>query len=181
MAKRGKKAVSDKRTVAAGGINIYHDDKNRQVYLNRINHIGYVIDGQDKLFRTYSSRFFIGIVAAVIANMFDIPVIYSVLIGVIAYFLMEIKFRKFLNTLPQIPNFVPEKRDSTVVAESNLATNKIVLKIILFLALAVLLVINADMQKYTGAMLYLNWLLAVFALVMASTEIRAFLVKKNRG
>lgn len=180
MAKKGKKTIINKKAAAAGGINIYHDDKNRQVYLNRLDHTGYVIDGQDKLFRTYSSRFFIGIVAAVMAYMFEIPTLFSVLIGIVAYFLMEFKFRKFLKTLPQIPNFVPEKRDSTIVAESNLAMNKIVIKIILFLSLSVLLVINADMQKYTGIMLYLNWLLAVFALVMVGIEIRAFLLKKSR-
>ena len=41
------------------GFSVYHDDKNRTIYYNRLNHRGYVIKPRDfTTFRTFSKRLF---------------------------------------------------------------------------------------------------------------------------
>lgn len=67
----------------------------------------------------------------------------------------------------------------TIQSEANLDAKKIVIKIFLFIALSVLLIINAYQQGYEGVILYLNWAIAVAAAIMCIIEIRAFLFKKN--
>ena len=44
----------------------------------------------------------------------------------------------------------------TIQSEANLDAKKIVIKIFLFIALSVLLIINAYQQGYEGVILYLN-------------------------
>lgn len=179
MAKKGRKTAAAVDDNKIGGLNVYHDEKGRPVYLNRFNHVGYVLTDKTKPFRTYSSRFFIGGIAAIFAYMFELPLFMCIILGIVAYALMEFKFRKFLQTLPQIPNFKPVNHLGTIQSEATLDMKKIVIKIGLFLALAVLLIVNAYQQKYEGIMLYLNWVIAAGAAVMCIIEVRACLLKKK--
>lgn len=179
MAIKGRKTAMSAEDNKIGGLNVYHDEKGRPVYLNRMNHVGYVLTDKTKPFRTYSSRFFIGGIAAIFAYMFELPLIMCIFLGIAAYALMEFKFRKFLQTLPQIPNFKPVNHMGTIQSEANLDTKKIIIKIFLFIALSVLLIVNAYQQGYEGVILYLNWAIAVAAAIMCIIEIRAFLFKKN--
>lgn len=179
MATKGRKTVTTDTKNQVGGFSVYRDDKNRQVYLNRLNHIGYVITGHEKLFRTYSSRFFIGIVAAVFTYMFNVPLYLCIVIGIAAFIFMELKFRKFLKALPQIADFKPHNRVGTVQAEANTDIKKILTKILLFIALSILLLVNAYQQQYEGVILYLNYVLSACALVMCIVEVRALLLKRQ--
>ena len=181
MATKGRKTVISAEDNKIGGFNVYRDDKNRPVYLNRRTNIGYVLSDKTKPFRTLSSRFYIGGVAMIFSFMFDLPIWLCVLIGVIACGVMEYKFLQFLNTLPQIPNFKPASRTSRLDAEAALDTNKIITKIVLFLLLAILIVLNAYQHKFTGIVLGLNWLFSVFACIFCIYEIRALLLhNKNK-
>ena len=57
MAIKGRKTAMSAEDNKIGGLNVYHDEKGRPVYLNRMNHVGYVLTDKTKPFRTYSSRF----------------------------------------------------------------------------------------------------------------------------
>ncbi len=57
--------------------------------------------------------------------------------------------------------------------------NKVILKIVLFILLATLLVINVKQQGYTGVVLYLNYAFAVASVFMALFELFACLTKKQ--
>lgn len=94
MAIKGRKTAMSAEDNKIGGLNVYHDEKGRPVYLNRMNHVGYVLTDKTKPFRTYSSRFFIGGIAAIFAYMFELPLIMCIFLGIAAYALMEFKFRK---------------------------------------------------------------------------------------
>ena len=179
MATKGRKTLEMQPEKAVGGIHVYQDDKNRFVYYNVFNKTAYILTDHEKEFRTYSQRFVLGLVAVILTYLFDIPFLFCIVIGVIAYGLMEIKFRKFLSRLPQIPGFVPKKRTSAVEKEAAQDFKKIVLKAILTFLLGILLIINADMQKYTGMILYLNWILSISAFALCVIEIRALFTKRK--
>lgn len=175
MAKKGRKTTA--APVKAGVFNVYEDNKGRSIYYNRLNHSGYVLTDNEKAYSTYSMRFMLGLIVAVFAYMFNLPIWMDVLIGIAAYLIMEYRFRVFLKRLPQIPNYVPAKRQSKISAETDQDMKKIVLKMILFLVFAVLIVINAQMENYTGIILILNYALAGLGLAMFVIELRAIILK----
>ena len=43
MAIKGRKTAMSAEDNKIGGLNVYHDEKGRPVYLNRMNHVGYVL------------------------------------------------------------------------------------------------------------------------------------------
>ena len=175
MSATGRKVIISDDDKKVGGFNVYRDDKGRPIYLNRMNHTGYVLTGKSKPFRTYSSRFFLGGIAAIFTYMFELPIPLCIAIGVIVYIVMEFKFRRFLSTLAQIPNFKPAAHSGRIEAESRLDTKKIVTKIILFVLLSVLLLVNAFiMEQYEGIILALNVIISIGVGIMAIIEIVAF-------
>ena len=98
------KAVNKKKKGMSGedlaGMHIYKDDHNRYVYYNVFDHVGYILNDIPK-YKTYSSRFIVGLIGGILAYSFDLGALLSIIIGVAAYALMEGK----------IP-FVPEKADA---------------------------------------------------------------------
>lgn len=180
MVKRKHKKPLNQTDVQIGGMHIYVDEKGRYVYYNVFDKNGYVMDGYEKQYRTYSSRFILGIVAGLFATLFDLPVILCIAIGIAGYLIMEFRFRKFLRSVPRITNFKPQKRTGAIARESSQDAWKILLKAGLFLLLGVLLVVNAYMEKYTDGMLYMNWLIAAIVIFMAGLEVRAYFTKQKQ-
>lgn len=177
--KRKKKAAKDQQ-LKVGGINVYEDEKGRTIYYNRFDHNGYVLTDYEKAYRPFALRFFLGVFAGVLAYMFELPILYSGIIGVAFYIVMEVRFRLFLKKLPQIANFKPKKRQGRLEAEKGEDTSKLILKFFLYLAFAVLIFANAILEKYTGVILYFNYALAIFGVIMALLEIRALLIKNKK-
>ena len=93
------KAVNKKKKGMNGeelaGMHIYKDDHNRYVYYNVFDHVGYILNDIPK-YKTYSSRFIVGLIGGILAYSFDLGALLSIIIGVVAYALMEVKFRLFL-------------------------------------------------------------------------------------
>lgn len=179
MATKGRKTIENQPDKAIGGIHVYQDEHNRYVYYNIFDKKAYVLTGHEKEFRTYSQRFVFGLIAVILTYLFEIPLLFCGIIGIIAYVLMEIKFRRFLNKLPHFTGFTPTKRTSILQKELSLNINKIILKAILTFILGILLIVNAKISGYTGVILYLNWLLSAFAFLMCIVEIRAIFIKSK--
>ena len=91
MAIKGRKTAMSAEDNKIGGLNVYHDEKGRPVYLNRMNHVGYVLTDKTKPFRTYSSRFFIGGIAAIFAYMFELPLIMCIFLMKVNLFIICIQ------------------------------------------------------------------------------------------
>lgn len=180
MATKGKKAVISNDDEKIGGFSVYRDDKNRPIYYNRFNHNGYVLSDNSKSFKTFNSRFMLGFIAIIFGYIFNLPLWMSIILGIVVYLVMEFKFRKFLNTLPVIPNFQPKKRTSVVDSEAGLSTKKIITKIVLYFAISVLLIVNAYSSKYTGLILYLNYALSIITFITGIIEIRALIANRNK-
>lgn len=178
MARKGNKYQKNEK-LKIGGIHIYIDSHGRAVYYDVLTKIGYVLDDYETAYRPYSMRFVIGIFAAVLIYMFEAPLWLSILVGVLAYGFMEVKFRFFLKKVPQLLDFKPEKRAGMIDTAVNDETKKIILKFILYTALAVLIIFNAYDQKYEGLILGANWLIALFGLYFAIIQILAFFKKSK--
>lgn len=179
MARKGNKFKKNEK-LKIGGMHIYVDHRGRAIYYDVITKIGYVMDDYENAYRPYAMRFVIGIFAAVMMSMFVLPMWMCGLIGFAAYGFMEVKFRLFLKKLPQLLDFKPEKRAGMVDTAANEEPKKIIAKLVLYMLLAVLIIINAYDQKYDGVMLAANWLIAAFGAYFAIIQIMA-LLKKNKA
>ena len=69
------KAVNKKKKGMSGedlaGMHIYKDDHNRYVYYNVFDHVGYILNDIPK-YKTYSSRFIVGLIGGILAYSFDL-------------------------------------------------------------------------------------------------------------
>lgn len=160
------------------GFHIYKDDHNRYVYYNVFNHVGYVLNDIPK-YKTYSSRFLIGLVAGIIAFSFDLSEILSILIGVAAYVFMEVKFRLFLRNQTQIPNFKRKERPPRLVTAASEETKKIYMKIVAYLLFGILIIILPYTEDHFNTISkFLCILVGVLAIGISLFQVRALFYKK---
>lgn len=176
MARKGNKYQKDDK-LKLGGIHIYEDNHGRAVYYDVFTKCGYVLDDREQAYRPYAMRFVIGIFAAILTYMFELPIWLCILLGVVAYGVMEVKFRKFLTTVPTMIDFKPTKRVGLVESAADDTKNRILLKLLLYFALAVLIILNAYQQKYRGFMLALNYVISVFGVAFGVIQILAYIRK----
>ena len=156
----------------AVGRNIYLDDKGRDIYYDRISKNGYIITEADmRKFYYYQNRYVLILIAIVLGYNFIASLQTCILIGVVAGVIAEWTFRKkFLPSLTMLVGFKPEKRIPPYqqIAQND-PKNKIILKAVLYMLLAVLLVLNAWIEQLSSALFVLSCLVAlvsVYAAVM---------------
>ena len=96
------------------GFSVYHDEKNRTIYYNRLTHRGYVIKPRDfGTFRTFNMRIFAAFAVVVLLFSFEnaftsMPYI-PIGLGIIVYAVMQYKFTSFLKQCTMVANFDPKK------------------------------------------------------------------------
>lgn len=183
MAKQGKKFVATKNTEGKklSGIHIYMDERGRTVYYDVLTKIGYLIEEYEQAYRPFAMRYFLGMFAGILAYMFEAPLWLCAIAGIVVYIFMEIKFRLFLKKVPALLDFKPTKRIGFVQSAANDTSAKVILKLVLYLALAVLFVINAYLEHYTDFMLIASWLLGAFGVFFAGINVMAlnYQIKHN--
>ena len=171
-----KNKGADKDELA--GMHIYKDDHNRYVYYNVFNHVGYILNDIPK-YKTYSSRFIVGLIAGILAYSFDLGWLISLAIGAAAYLLMEVKFRMFLNKQSQVPNFKPKQRPPRLQTAAAEDTKKIYMKIAAYLLFAVLIILLPFSEgNYDDVMKGLCILVGVLAAAVALFQVRVLFYKK---
>lgn len=164
------------------GLFVSQNDKGQYVYSDLFVKGGYVISKSNYLkYRTYAMRYVIGIIVAILLSTF-IPLHYSIIVGILTAIVGEILFRiKFLKkSCVYVSDFKKDTKNSiksTLADPSSLF--KSILRIILFIAFGVLLIINAYEQQYEGFSFYLCWVVGIIACLIAL--ISTILVIKNKG
>lgn len=166
-----------------GGFNIYHDDKNRTIYYNRFSHQAYIIKPQDfNTFRTYSMRFFFALALVIVlfsfSDTFLANPLFAIGVGVIVLLILQVKFHFFLNRCTSINNFDTKRAYSHIPLLAMEEPRRILLKILLFGALAVLVVFNSYQQQYEGLSLIVTWLVAAYALFQVIVQIVALCYRR---
>lgn len=144
-------------------------DGNRLVYFDYQKKIAYFVP-QDKegRFRFYYNRLLIGVLIIGLAISFNLNPLISIGIGLVVYLLLTFMFyTKFLPSLSYSNNFDLNKikqPEKTINKESR---KKAILRIVLYLAFGVLLVLNAYDQNVTNEMLILSYAILVFCIFVS--------------
>lgn len=181
-----KQHKSNKAVNTISGMNIFKDNKGRFVYLDRFSKTGYIVPVESmKQYRYYSMRFFLSIAIFVLLADYILAPWLAAVITLIVYALMEYRFRKkFLASLTQVPNFTPALHQSRMEAMASGDTSKIILRIVLFLALAILLVLNVWDQanrgyEIQGMTLTLSYVLSACSVIVSLMYGYALIIKKK--
>lgn len=136
--------MSEKKKVVLSGRDIYYDKHNRAIYYNKRSKIAYVVPkNSESMFQNLRNRYVIGIIAFVFSEMLfkiNIWISLAIAIGCIAF--MEYKYRKSLSEMTQLRNFKPETSKSSMDSMREMDKGALVLRCVLYLALAVLLIVN---------------------------------------
>ena len=61
-----------------------------------------------------------------------------------------------------------------------LETNKVILKMVLLIALSVLIILNALNERYTGWMLYLNYVISALTFIFALYHAKELISRKSK-
>ena len=130
------------QTSIVGGFNIYHDDKNRTIYYNRLSKRAYIIKPNDfNTFRTYSMRIFLALAVIVVlfsfSDTFLANPLFAIGVGVLVFVVLQVKFNGFLNRCTSIANFDTKHAYGYIQLLAIEETRRIWMKILLFTALAV--------------------------------------------
>ena len=163
------------------GLFIVKNDKNQYIYDDPFIKGGYMIhDNKYKNYRVYASRYIIGLIAGVLFSTL-VDTKRSIIIGVATAIIGEILFRvKFLKTCAYLPNYKrPEGTSFFDTITSSTTTTKKLIKVFLFLALSILIVINAYEQNYSTYILVLCWIVSVISFIMSIMFLIAYI--KDRG
>lgn len=171
------------REATLSGRNIYKDNLNRYVYYNSRKRIGYVIT-DDKMgkYSTLNFRYFLGFVAAVLLYTLDwgLNIFLCVGIGIAIILLMEYTFRmKFLPSCIQIMDFEPQHKFTRIQMMSQETVGRQWMKVALFIAFAILFVLNAYDQKFSQIMLIVSYGVSAAGLVMAGIQVASIMYKRN--
>ena len=160
------------------GFHIYQDEKDRNIYYDWITKNAYVISDKNVgKYYFYQNRLVFAIIAFVLAVNFVLDTTASFILAVAIVVVMEILFRtRFLPSLTQIAKFKPTKtkRSSMIdqIAESN-DKKKVMLKIFLYAAFGILLIINAYIEHLSQTLLGLSIVVGVISIVIALMHIIA--------
>lgn len=156
---------NNKKRIIAGR-NIYQDEKGRNIFYNKNTCIGYVIQEKDESqFLLYKSRFLYVAIGVILAVNFIANIYICLLVGAALLALLEYKYRaKFLPSLIQITNFKPYQTSSFVEQIVQKGDKpKSILTSVLYLAFAILLIINGIQMQLSDILMVGNIVIAAGA------------------
>ncbi|MFV0381723.1 MAG: hypothetical protein ACK5KR_05840 [Breznakia sp.] len=142
--------MANKKELPFEGKMIYIDKKNRSIYYRKRSKMGYVIPYEKQsTFRTLSLRYMIGIVTIVFVHSVIIDNMFIAgAAGILATALLELRFQKLIQSCAQIPNFDLSKATPSIkVPAAKESKNILILRGILFVAFAVLMIVNLLISK----------------------------------
>lgn len=156
---------NNKKRIIAGR-NIYQDEKGRNILYNKNTGVGYIIQEKDESqFLLYKNRFLYIAIGVILAVNFIANLYMCLLVGAALLALLEYKYRaKFLPSLTQITNFKPYQTISFVDQIVNKGEkSKSILTSFLYLAFAILLVINGIQMQLSDLLMVGNIVIAAGA------------------
>ncbi len=156
------------------------NERGRAVYYDVFSKTGYILANNEDRYKQFSMRFVMGAIGFILMLMFNMPIWLCILAGVAVYGFLEFRFRRFLKNLVRIENFKCNEKMKSESSIKTLDTNKIILKMVLLLALAVLIIINAYNENYTGWMLTLNYVISALTFIFALYHAKELISRKRR-
>ena len=168
MAKKKSKPVEK---IRLSGRNIYTDKKGRVIFYDMITKKGYLVDKKHEnsaLF--FKNRFVVLLFAATFLTWLQAAVAWAVMMAI-----AEFAFRRgFLKKLEVVNDVDFERRVSALqYIVENKAKGKVIVLIVLYLLLAVLVILNAYVEKYSVGLCVLSGGIALVGVYFAILHIVA--------
>ena len=175
--------AKDKKIIALSGRNIFVNNKGQTIYYVKSSRIGYVIpESEFNRFRMLQNRIVIGAVAAIFLSVFaNVSYLMSGILGIAVYVFLEFVLRsKLLPKCTQFANFVPEKAKSTIEVMAQEDNKRLILKIVLWFALSILLIVNLYTMKQEPDLIIklTSVAFSIYAFIVACMQLKALLMKK---
>lgn len=167
------------------GFSVYHDEKNRTIYYNRLTRRGYVIKPRDfGTFRTFNMRLFAAFAVIVLLfsleNAFTSMPYIPIAIGIIVYAVMQYKFSSFLKQCTMVAHFDPKKAYGQIQILSVTPVKSLFLRALLYIVLAILIVYHTLTNlEYTTLTLVIVIAFAIYACFQALVLIAAAFYKRS--
>ncbi len=161
------------------GMNIYRDKKNQKIYLDPITKNGYVITPtKEKTFKTQSNvPLYTALVGVFCYALFDFSWWVSLLAMVVVFAILEYRFRKFLGSCTRYSNFKPSKVHQPTSYSS--PDGIIYLKIALFSALAILLIVSVVISN-TNKEVFFGSIAVAVACIFIALKYVSIIVSRKR-
>jgi len=164
---------------------LFTDNDNRTVYYDYQSKIGYVItEAAMKKYQLYANRWLYGVMAVVLLISFNIAWYYALVIGIVCIAaLAYIFYKRFLPSLVQLTNFdIAKYQDNKAKEVKSASLPVIIVRVVLYNAAAVLLVINAydlKMNVNDPPLFYLSWALAFCTIAYGLYNLRKDLKERR--
>lgn len=179
MSKKNKTKPVEK--IRLSGRNIYTDKKGRTIYYDFVTRQGYLVDKKNEnSAQFYKNRLVVILFAAILFAGTFLTWIQAVVAWAVMMAVAEVMFRRsFLKKLEKVTDVDFEKRVSALqYTMENKETGRIILLAVLYLALAVLVVLNAYMEKYSLELLILSGGIALVGVYFSALHFVA-LIKQH--
>lgn len=170
---------NDKNNIS--GRNIYLDRYGQTVYYDPLTKKGYLIDKKvEGKFYIYKNRYVLILIAIMLFSEYFPGWVQAVMTGVGICLVVEILFRfRFLPSLRQTTKFDRKNRQTMLksIIDSK-EPRKAILRVVLYLAFAVLIIVNAWMMEADIAVIVVSALLSMFACYCVIVNIIALVKMK---
>lgn len=136
--------VKTKKDVVLTGANIFYDKHNRAVYYNKRSQVGYVIPKElEGKMQPLMYRYIIGIIVFIFCEiLFKLNIFLSIGLSIVSIVFLEYRFRTMISSFPRLKNFTPDTSKKASEELSQLSGGALVLRIMLYFALGILLIVN---------------------------------------
>lgn len=163
------------------GRNIYLDNHGQTVFYDVLTKKGYIIDSKvESKFYLLKNRFFLVAIVIILFGEYFSSWVQATITGIAICIFTELYFRfKFLRGLRETKKFDRGKRQTMLLAtiESN-EPRKALLRVVLYCAFAILIVVNALMIKADLVIMTVSILLCIVASYCAVINVIALIKMK---
>ena len=144
-----KSFKSSTKNTLISGRNTYRDSHGNLIYYDKHKNIAYRIPStKENTFAIFQSRYALALICFVFLYiLFTLNIWLSIGISIAVAAFMEWRYRTFLNNMAQSTGFIKKEKIRSIDETIDLSTGAVILHIVLYGALAVLLVINTFVSE----------------------------------
>lgn len=176
---------SIKKASDLNGLFIYQDPKKGTIFYDILTRKGYVLTSSNvRKYILFSSSFSIALVIAILGyTLFQLKIVPTLIVFVLAYLLLEIFFRvTFIYKLPVADNFKTFKKDNIFMSlAKNYSATRLIILIVLLLVLTILMPLYAKIANLDQVSTIGSYIISILTFVFAIISIIGLITKKKNN
>ena len=164
------------------GISIYHDAKQRVIYSPFFSKIGYVLHDENVYdYQNYIQSYLVSILVFMAMFYLTNFVSYSFLLAFVYIVVSNIVFYvRCLKKAPKLEQFNKPKKEKYIIKQAKqITTRKLIVIIISCFLLPLFILLNCNLQQYTGKTLIINIIFSILTILYGVLNIIILCVKKK--